>query len=403
MLVRRPETFRTEAVETNVAVHALTEGKTLWGRKEKRLQQIGGDLADMVNAPSPAVEHWLHHVFKNSGYFQDHQAKNLAGYLAFDRNLLGRVAQDGVVHQAILEQTRAIPASSKVWGKEPRIKVPATTEAIVKLKSPRVADALIKALEARQDGRELLEEIRRAPAEPEHFPVPEEPGEKEGGAEEEPAGKGGKPPYGVEEGEEPRGAKEEPEKPAEKQVSLRDLIWKHALAHHIQQKDSSTLPALGKVNASLQEKRLTELLLRSQMFVNEMFPALRPHNVENLFNAAVHAEDHGAFMKKLGQMIEASTGEDGEQYVEDHRFEGKLHEDHKTISILNAHKLKDETGRELTEKQKNAHAFQLLAKYFSHALPEERAALHNYLLGEATDQNKAAAQVLRKKIVVSEE
>ncbi|MEW5955227.1 MAG: hypothetical protein AB1626_01675 [Candidatus Micrarchaeota archaeon] len=404
MLVRRPENFRTEAVEADVAVHALTEGSTLWGRRQKRLEQIKGDLSDMVDAPSTAVEHWLHHVFKNAGYFQEHQAKTLAQHLVADKNLLGRVTQDPAVVETILNHTRFVPMRSKTWGKDPRIKVPATTEAIVKLKAPHVADALMRALEARDDGRILLEHVRHLPAEPEHFtpPVAPEAGEEAPKPPRKPRPSEGAAPYGASEAEEAVAPTAPPEEVG-KQVSLRDLIWKHALSHHVQQKDSSTVPALGRVNASLQEKRLTELLMRSQMFVSEMFPALRPHNLENVFNAATHADDHGAFMKKLGQMIESSTGEDPEQYLEDHRFDGTLHDDHKTISILNVHKLKDESGRELTEKQKNAHAFQLLVKYFSHAVPEERAALHNYLLQEATDQNKAAAQLLRRKIAISKE
>ncbi|MEW5955228.1 MAG: hypothetical protein AB1626_01680 [Candidatus Micrarchaeota archaeon] len=202
---------------------------------------------------------------------------------------------------------------------------------------------------------------------------------------------------------------EKPEPPAEerppaaegREITLRDFLWDLARNHHLQQADTSTLPALGKVNASQQEQRLAELLDGSLRFMHTIHPSVRQHSIELFFNKAGGAETHEQFVANMKAAVNLSVGEDPEQYLDQHHFKGELHDRHKIVSIVNLHQLRDNKETLLPQEQRDAFAFHYLAKLLNNALPEERTAFVNFMLDHAQDSHDELKRALRTKLKIA--
>ena len=199
----------------------------------------------------------------------------------------------------------------------------------------------------------------------------------------------------------PLEAEEKTRESGGREITLRDFLWNLVRNHHLQQADTSTLPALGKVNASQQEQRLAELLDGSLRFLYTIHPSIRQHSIELFFNKAAGAETHEQFIANMKAAINVSVGEDPEQYLDQHHFKGELHDRHKIVSIVNLHQLRDNKENLLPQEQRDAFSFHYLAKLLNNALPEERTAFINFLLDHAQDSHDELRKALRTKLKIA--
>jgi len=194
---------------------------------------------------------------------------------------------------------------------------------------------------------------------------------------------------------------EETEAAGGREVTLRNFLWDLVRNHHLTEADTSTLPALGKVNSSQQEQRLAELLDGSLRFLYTIHPSMRQHSIETFFNKAGSAEGHEQFIANMKAAINTSVGEDPEQYLDQHHFKGELHDRHKIVSIVNLHQLRDNKETLLPQEQRDAFSFHYLSKLLNNALPEERTAFVNFMLDHAQDSHDELKRALRTKLKIA--
>jgi hypothetical protein len=146
--------------------------------------------------------------------------------------------------------------------------------------------------------------------------------------------------------------------------------------HHVVRADGSAWPALGSVSPGLVDRRLQELVDRARRFLAAISPVLRPNMVEVVFNAAVRAETHHDFLRRVGRAIELGSGESPEQYLQSFEFAGRLDAASEPASIANVHCLRDSDGRPLSDDQHQAFAFRYLARVYRARQGEARFALY---------------------------
>lgn len=119
-------------------LHKLTEGKRLRGGTESKRKQIEVDLVTLTTTKNNEKLHkLLTHLLSQHRLLNKEKAETISRNLVADRRMLGEVLQGGHLREAIIGQTSAFEGKNN------------STEAIMRLKAPRLADAFMQRIHER--------------------------------------------------------------------------------------------------------------------------------------------------------------------------------------------------------------------------------------------------------------